>query len=190
MSHRLKIILVSALLVLFAGCVNRSSSADDASSADPTLGKEIQVLVLEGSPYERGLTHGKTLKKDIHEVVALWKAQLASQSKTDADAFIETFLEETNFAPAIEKWTPDLLEEVRGIADGAEEGSLGIADIKSTLSSQDDSTHPVCRPHDPGKSSFTFGTVIQVLSDSPELHLAPGPPNVTPFQVFPFSKGS
>ena len=71
----------------------------------------------------------------------------------------------------------------------AKEGSLGIADIKS-LSSQDDSTHPVCRPHDPGKSSFTFGTVIQVLSDSPELHLAPGPPKVTPFQVFPFLKGS
>jgi len=72
---------------------------------------------------------------------------------------------------------------------GSKEG-LGIEDIKSTLSSQDDSTHPVCRPHDPGKSSFTFGTVIQVLSDSPELHLSPGPPNVTPFQVFRFPKGS
>ena len=73
---------------------------------------------------------------------------------------------------------------------GEKEGSLGIDDIKSTLSSQDSAQHPVCRPHDPGKSSFTFGTVIQVLSDSPELHLAPGPPNVTSFQVFPFSKGS
>ena len=73
---------------------------------------------------------------------------------------------------------------------GSRQGSLGIDDIKSTLSSQDSDQHPVCRPHDTNKSSFTFGTVIQVLSDSPELHLAPGPPNVTPFQVFPFSRGS
>jgi hypothetical protein len=73
---------------------------------------------------------------------------------------------------------------------GSRQSSLGIDDIKSTLSSQDDAANPVCRTHDTGKSSFTFGTVIQVLSDSPELHLAPGPPNVTPFQVFAFSKGS
>ena len=406
MSYRLGTVLFCALLALSAGCVDTPSSAHEADSADPTPGKEVRVLVLEGTPYERGLTHGKTLKKEIHEVVALWKAQLGSPGGAYADAFIQKFLEETDFAPAIKKWTPGLLEEVRGIADGAEidfdtiyafqlmdeiwlyqsglegeacsaiaferqgdrpslvaqnmdlepfregyqvlmhvkhpdsdleslfltcaglivttgmnnaplgvavnamgqmdfgpeglpvafvvrglleqsslqdavdfvktvkhasgqnyilgdsedvvdlevstnqlakftpeshpgvilhtnhprvlsdyhsryekslaggatpmglgentharlealearlgskEGSLGIEDIKSTLSSQDDSTHPVCRPHDPGKSSFTFGTVIQVLSDSPELHLAPGPPNVTPFQVFPFSKGS
>ena len=72
---------------------------------------------------------------------------------------------------------------------GSRQGSLGIDDIKSTLSSQDDSANPVCRPHDTGKSSFTFGTVIQVLSDSPELHLAPGPPNVTPFSGLSVSEG-
>ena len=405
MSHPSRAILLSAVLVLSAGCVDTPSSAHEAGPADSTPGKEVRVLVLEGTPYERGLTHGKVLKKEIHEVVALWKAQLGSPPGTDADAFIEKFLEETDFAPAIKKWTPGLLEEVRGISDGAEIGfdtiyafqlmdevwlyqsglegeacsaiaferqgerpalvaqnmdlepfregyqvlmhvkhpdsdleslfltcaglivttgmnnaplgvavnamgqmdfgpeglpvafvvrglleqkslqdavdflktvkhasgqnyilgdsedvvdlevstnqlarftpespgvilhtnhprvltdyhaehedslvggatpmglgensharlsalearlgsrqnSLDINDIKSTLSSQDDSTNPVCRPHDTGKSSFTFGTVIQVLSDSPELHLAPGPPNVTPFQVFPFQKGS
>ena len=405
MSHPSRAILLSAVLVLSAGCVDTPSSAHEAGPADSTPGKEVRVLVLEGTPYERGLTHGKVLKKEIHEVVALWKAQLGSPPGTDADAFIEKFLEETDFAPAIKKWTPGLLEEVRGISDGAEIGfdtiyafqlmnevwlyqsglegeacsaiaferqgerpalvaqnmdlepfregyqvlmhvkhpdsdleslfltcaglivttgmnnaplgvavnamgqmnfgpeglpvafvvrglleqkslqdavdflktvkhasgqnyilgdsedvvdlevstnqlarftpespgvilhtnhprvltdyhaeyedslaggatpmglgensharlsalearlgsrqnSLDINDIKSTLSSQDDSANPVCRPHDTGKSSFTFGTVIQVLSDSPELHLAPGPPNVTPFQVFPFQKGS
>ena len=405
MSYRSGVILLGAVLVLLPGCVDTPSSAHEAGSADVTPGKEVRVLVLDGTPYERGLTHGKTLKKEIHEVVALWKAQLGSPGGTDADVFIQKFLEVTDFAPAIKKWTPGLLEEVRGIADWAEmdfdtiyafqlmdeiwlyqsglegeacsaiaferqgdrpalvaqnldlepfregyqvlmhvkhpdsdleslfltcvgfiggtglnnsplgvaansmgqmdygpeglpvafvlrglleqtslekavgflrkvkqasgqnyilgdsqnvvdlevstnqiaeftpevrpgvilhtnhprvltdyhaqyQGSLaggatplglgensharlealearlgskeglGIEDIKSTLSSQDDSTHPVCRPHDPGKSSFTFGTVIQVLSDSPELHLSPGPPNVTPFQVFRFPKGS
>ena len=406
MSYRSGAILLSAVLVLSAGCIDTPSSAHEAGSADVNPAKEVRVLVLEGTPYERGLAHGRSLKKEIHEIVALWKAQLGSPGGIHADAFIQKFLQETDFEPAIEKWTPGLLEEVRGIADGAEidfdtiyafqlmdeiwlyqsglegeacsaiaferqgdrptlvaqnmdlepfregyqvlmhvkhpdsdleslfltcaglivatgmnntplgiavnamgqmdygpeglpvafvvrglleqksleaavgflktvqhasgqnyilgdsenvvdlevstnqlarftpenhpgvilhtnhprvltdyhsqyedslaggatpmglgenthvrlsalearlgsrQGSLSIDDIKSTLSSQDDSANPVCRPHDTGKSSFTFGTVIQVLSDSPELHLAPGPPNVTPFQVFPFQKGS
>ena len=120
MSYRSGAILLSAVLVLSAGCIDTPSSAHEAGSADATPGKEVRVLVLEGTPYERGLTHGKTLKQEIHEVVALWKAQLGSPGGTDADAFIQKFLEETDFAPAIEKWTPGLLEEVRGIADSAE----------------------------------------------------------------------
>ena len=34
--------------------------------------------------------------------------------------FVARFLAKTDFQPAIEKWTPGLLDEVRGIADGAE----------------------------------------------------------------------
>ena len=45
MSDRLKIILLSALLFLFAGCVDTSSSAHEAGSADATPGKEVRVLV-------------------------------------------------------------------------------------------------------------------------------------------------
>ena len=54
MSHRLKIILVSALLVLFAGCVNRSSSADDASSADPTLERRFKCWFWKGPLMSEG----------------------------------------------------------------------------------------------------------------------------------------
>ena len=405
MFDRLNFALFCASLILSGGCRGSGSSTLEGDSPDSMPEKEVRVLVLQGTPYERGLTHGKSLKKEIHEVVGLWKAQLAGDGG-DADSFIEVFLADTNFQPAIQKWTPGLLDEVRGIADGAEldfetiyafqlmdeiwlyqaglegeacsaiaferqedrptlvaqnmdlepfregyqvlvrlrhadselesmfltcaglivttgmnsaplgvavnamgqmdygpeglpvafvirgllersslenavdflktvkhasgqnyilgdseqvvdlevstnqvarfipegnpgvilhtnhprvlsdyhdryeadlaagatpmglgenthvrlealeqrlgtrPGRLGVDDIKSTLSSQDSAEHPVCRPHDVGKSSFTFGTVIQVLSDSPEMHLAPGPPNVTPFQVFAFSSGS
>jgi hypothetical protein len=37
----------------------------------------------------------------------------------DADVFIERLLAKTDFVPAIRKWTPDLLEEVEGIAEGS-----------------------------------------------------------------------
>jgi len=61
---------------------------------------------------------------------------------------------------------------------------LDIEKIKTVLSSYDSNEHPVCRPYDETKPYFTFGCAIMVLSESPELHIAPGPPDVTPFQIF------
>ncbi|MGH9429834.1 MAG: C45 family autoproteolytic acyltransferase/hydrolase, partial [Terriglobia bacterium] len=91
--------------------------------AEPTQGKQaprkLKVMVLEGTPYQRGLIHGKTMKDQIHQLVRLWKAQLADVFKTDADVFIKRFAKQTEYVAAMKKWTPDLLEEVKGIAEGA-----------------------------------------------------------------------
>lgn len=78
------------------------------------------ALLLSGSPYERGLTHGRTQKKGIHEVVALWKAELTQAYSLPANDVIGRFVERTNFLAAIKTWTPDLFDEIRGIADGCE----------------------------------------------------------------------
>jgi isopenicillin-N N-acyltransferase like protein len=80
---------------------------------------QLRVLTLQGSPYNRGLVHGKTLRKEIHEIIKYWKAEIESGYKVKADKFIADFLRLTNFQPAIKKWTPELLAEVRGIADGS-----------------------------------------------------------------------
>jgi hypothetical protein len=77
------------------------------------------VLVVDGSPRERGLAHGRAMKAEIRELVRLWKAELAQAFKTDADAFVRRFVAATGFVAAIRKWTPDLLDEVRGLAEGA-----------------------------------------------------------------------
>jgi hypothetical protein len=37
----------------------------------------------------------------------------------DAEVFIHRFIRQTQFVAAMEKWTPDLLEEIRGMAEGA-----------------------------------------------------------------------
>ena len=76
------------------------------------------ALLLSGSPYERGLTHGRTQKKEIHEVVAQWKAELTQAYSLPANDMIGRFVERTNFLAAIKTWTPDLFDEIRGIADG------------------------------------------------------------------------
>jgi isopenicillin-N N-acyltransferase like protein len=85
----------------------------------PRQSSYIRVVELSGTPFERGFTHGKTLKKEINELVAKWKAELSKTYKMDADIFIGKFLKETDFLPAINKWTPGLLEEVKGIAEGS-----------------------------------------------------------------------
>lgn len=80
---------------------------------------EIPVLVLEGSPRQRGQVHGEELREKILELVQIWKLGLGRQYWMDPDEYISEFLENTNFPVAIKKWTPGLLEEVKGLAEGS-----------------------------------------------------------------------
>jgi isopenicillin-N N-acyltransferase like protein len=106
------------------------AGAAQAPVAAPQTGRRFRVVELDGTPYQRGLRHGKELREPIHALLALWKQNLEERYSTGADSFIERFLARTSFVPAIQKWTPGLLDEVRGIADGA-----GI-DFKTMLTYQ------------------------------------------------------
>jgi hypothetical protein len=81
--------------------------------------QQIQPLTLEGTPYQRGLAHGETLRSQIQELIGIWKADLSAVFRTGADQHLHTFLQRTEFLSAIQQWTPDLLDEIRGIADGS-----------------------------------------------------------------------
>lgn len=79
----------------------------------------LPVLHLSGTPYENGYQHGKAMKNRIAELVGLWKKNIEINYGMPADRFIRLFLDSTNYIPAIQKWTPDLLEEIKGISDGS-----------------------------------------------------------------------
>lgn len=79
----------------------------------------IPVLDLRGGPRERGRAHGEAVRARIDDTVRRWKAGLAESLKMDADDYIARLLGETRFIQAAQKWTPHLLDEVRGIAEGA-----------------------------------------------------------------------
>ena len=81
--------------------------------------RKLKVLVLEGTARERGRAHGEALRNLIQEHKARWAANLNRQTGMDEQSYLDKLLAETNFMPAIERWTPHLLEEVRGIAEGA-----------------------------------------------------------------------
>ena len=82
-------------------------------------GDSRECLVLEGRPFDRGVMHGRALRKEILEVVDVWKTDMEKQIRTDPDPYIDKFIDHTSYLPAIEKYTPGLLEEVRGIAEGS-----------------------------------------------------------------------
>jgi hypothetical protein len=77
------------------------------------------VVDLPSPPRERGAAHGEQLRPAIAPAVARWKESLAALEGGDPDEWIRGFLAGTDFLPAIEAHTPTLLDEVRGLADGA-----------------------------------------------------------------------
>ena len=94
------------------------------------------------------------------------------------------FLEETkdteDFYPnSVVRWQ-SLDKRLKELAE------IDVDIIKSALSSKDSAKDPICRPYDTSIRFFTFGCTVMVLSENPELHVAPGPPDVTPFQIFRF----
>jgi len=88
------------------------------------------VLEISGAPRQRGRAYGEGLRALIAERDRSWRQQLETRTKISAADFIEDFLQRTNFVPAIDRWTPDLHEEVKGIAEGS-----GL-DYRSILAAQ------------------------------------------------------
>jgi hypothetical protein len=77
---------------------------------------KLRVVDLEGgTPYHMGLVHGRALRGEIRELVKRWKRDLEKTYGVPADDVIAEFLKKTDFKPAITRWTPGLLDEVRGI---------------------------------------------------------------------------
>jgi hypothetical protein len=79
----------------------------------------LRKIELRGSPRERGRIHGETLRPLVREHLERWREALVADLGVEPDAYVHEFLRDTNFLPAIERWTPRLLEELRGIAEGA-----------------------------------------------------------------------
>jgi hypothetical protein len=80
---------------------------------------QFHVVDIAGTARERGHAHGEGLRDVVRERDRRWRAALEATTKLPAATVIGRFLAETDFVPAIERHTPDPLDEVRGIAEGA-----------------------------------------------------------------------
>jgi isopenicillin-N N-acyltransferase like protein len=79
----------------------------------------LPILHLNGTPYENGFQHGVIMKNRIIKLIGLWEKDIEDNYQIPADEFIKMFLDSSDYIPAIRKWTPDLLEEIKGISAGS-----------------------------------------------------------------------
>jgi isopenicillin-N N-acyltransferase-like protein len=78
----------------------------------------LRILSLSGSPYERGCIHGESLRSEIAEQIQFFRSLIRDIGHYDPEAlFAHTFV--LGWKAAAESRTPDLVDEVRGIATGA-----------------------------------------------------------------------
>lgn len=80
----------------------------------------IDVIEVGGAPHERGRAHGRRLKLQIEAHARDWLAALERATGEPAHDYVRALLRETDFKSAIDAFAPDLMEEVGGVAAGAE----------------------------------------------------------------------
>ncbi len=131
MNIRLKelsqLVIVGVLLVFsMTTCQKNESAEPQAMKEAGELSQEVskmKVVKIEGSnPYERGYSHGKQLKEQIHEMMTL-SQNTVSNSNMNIDSlksFGELILRTPEVMDPINRYTPWLLDEIKGIADAAE----------------------------------------------------------------------
>ena len=96
---------------------------------------DMPVIELAGSPRERGRHYGGTAKELIADIVQGWRGNLGSFAKNQptsvpADQYLKAFYEQTDYLSGITQWAPDLLEEVKGIAEGSEQNFKDILGVQ------------------------------------------------------------
>ena len=78
------------------------------------------VIELSGKPYERGHTYGSKCKKLIKKYLDIWFSWLSSVQPPDISLTKEQALNlSSKYLPYATDYAPELIEECRGIGDGA-----------------------------------------------------------------------
>lgn len=112
--------------ILLCSCLNDKQQKESSVKAQNQTEQfellangKLRYLELNGTPYERGLTHGIALKTEIQEVIRLFKIDIAKNTKKEPDTFIAEFLKHTDYKTSVQKWMPELMKELQGISDGS-----------------------------------------------------------------------
>jgi len=77
----------------------------------------VDILTVSGTPYERGLAHGKSKREEIDNYLQHFYS-LVEKDKTAR----ETIQHVRKFVPFVEDYSPSIQEELLGISEGAQRG--------------------------------------------------------------------
>ena len=84
------------------------------------LGNNFHIVEAQGNDYCRGVAHGKTLKPVIQKIIKTWADHIKNITGLTLEVYASKIKNETLLFKSIQQLAPDLLEEVHGIADGAD----------------------------------------------------------------------
>ena len=79
----------------------------------------LRVVDLIGSPREMGRAHGEELRTTIADGLSRWFELVQRRTGHAGEAYAAGFISSTSYTRAIEAYTPELMDEVKGIAEGA-----------------------------------------------------------------------
>ncbi len=116
--------MYATMLVICFFLTTLAQAADVTNTNVPKVEKidKFYYVTLDAdTDYGRGFQHGAALKYVIHKGIAQWK-QWTNEilGKQDTDIEIAEFIHDTDFLDGIRRHTPQLYEELKGIAKGAE----------------------------------------------------------------------
>lgn len=79
----------------------------------------IEVVHLQGTPYERGAAYGHIMKKEIHESIARWDREVQSTFGCELLPVVNAFFSSCKIRESVELHDPHLLEEVYGMSEAS-----------------------------------------------------------------------
>ncbi len=81
----------------------------------------MTIIDCVGSGRPRGLIHGEEARDRVREALGRWEEVTLSAAREGStiETYVARFLSTTGLIPTLGRLLPDLLEEIRGIADGA-----------------------------------------------------------------------
>jgi len=80
---------------------------------------QMYVIEIGGTPRQRGRSHGEQVRKQIHAIFDFGRESLEKAGGPSLEAIASAFQSATGHLQAARRWTPDLVEEIEGIAEGA-----------------------------------------------------------------------
>ncbi|MBD3376197.1 hypothetical protein GF406_14265 [candidate division KSB1 bacterium] len=85
----------------------------------PLSAETLRVIDCPGTPYKRGLAHGQQLRLEIVQMIDRWKKEINNQFQVPFEDVIDFLITRTHYEAQMNKWTPELIEEIQGIAHGS-----------------------------------------------------------------------
>jgi isopenicillin-N N-acyltransferase-like protein len=83
------------------------------------VSSEIDIVDLKGAGFARGELYGNLRQSQIERFLNDWLGSLGAAGVGDPQGYLSQMLEATRYLNAIDEHSPELLEDVRGIAAGA-----------------------------------------------------------------------